>query len=491
MPIVTDAVGRDRARLPSREVLWYSLGSAPGGIGLLAWNYLVFYYIQIVGLSGSLIGTAALLISVFDAVTDPVVGAISDRTRGRLGRRHPYLLLASIPSALTFYWMFALPSGVSITALMAWLLALHLTKRLIDTFYSVPYLALGAEISSDHEERTYIATMRSVFFNIGRATAGAILLLVFLRPTPEYPNGQLNPEGYTSFAALMAVVIALTLWASAWRTRSWIPRLSAAAMGEARSLRRIFGEYGQALAHRSFRAVLFASVSRHIAWGTADTLGLFTATYFWQVSTDTLFLWGIGMFTGMFTGLPFWRRMANRIGKKPVAIVGDLLYLFFFCTPYLAKIAGFWPDNESPLYLPLWIFTTGFLAHFGIAAAGPMIGSMLGDVTDEDELATGRRREGVIFGAESFAWKALTGLGPLVAGVMIDLVGLGDKVAPEAVAPEVVTALGLAQGGMMVVFFVLALFFIRNYDLDRARHQRILAQLEERRREADGRSFPA
>ena len=364
---------------------------------------------------------------------------------------------------------------------MAWLIVLHLAKRLIDTFYSVPYLALGAEITSEHEERTRIATMRSILFNVGRACAGAILLLVFLRPTAEYPNGQMNPEGYTRFAALMAVVIALTLWASAWRTRDWVGRLSAAPAGETRSVRQVFGEYRATLRHRSFRAVLFASVSRHVAWGAADALGLFMATYFWQVSTDLLFVWGVGMFTGMFLGLPFWRRTAARIGKKPVAIMGDCFYLFFFCAPYLAKIVGFWPDQGSPFYVPLWIFTTGFLAHFGISAAGPMIGSMLGDVTDEDELATGRRREGVIFGAESFAWKALTGLGPLMAGLVIDLVGLGEKVKPEAVGPDVVTALGLAQGGMMVVFFVLALFFIRRYDLDRARHERILSELEARR----------
>ena len=157
------------------------------------------------------------------------------------------------------------------------------------------------------------------------------------------------------------------------------------------------------------------------------------------------------------------------------------MYLTFFCTPYLLKIAGFWPDEGSPLYVPLWILTTGFLAHFGIAASGPMIGSMLGDVTDQDELETGRRREGVIFGAESFAWKALTGLGPLMAGVVIDAVGLGEKVSPEDVPEGVATALGLAQGGTMFVFFLLAIFLVRRYDLDRDRHRRILTELDARR----------
>jgi Na+/melibiose symporter-like transporter len=468
-------------RLTTRELSWYALGSVPGGIGVLAWNYLVFYYNQVLGIPGSLIGIAAFANSLFDAFTDPVVGTISDGTRSRFGRRHLFLLLSAVPSALTFYLMFWVPPGLSLGYVMTWLLVLHLAKRLIDTCYAVPYLALGAEISADHEERTRIATLRGIFFNVGRSSAGAILLLVFLRPTPEYPNGQLNPVGYTQFAALMSGVIAIVLLASAWQTRGWISRLSTAAPRAGRPLARTFGELREALAHRAFRAVLFASVSRHMAWGMSDTLGLFTATYFWQVSTDVLFLWGVGMFTGLFMGLPFWRAMASRLDKKPVAIIGDVTYLFFFCTPYLLKIVGFWPDPDSPLYVPLYIFTTGFLAHFGIAASSTMLASMLGDITDDDELRGGRRREGVIFGAESFGWKALTGLGPLLAGVVIDLVGLSDRARPDEVATATVNALGLVQGGVMFVFFVLAIFFVSRYDLSRSRHARILAELQERR----------
>jgi Na+/melibiose symporter-like transporter len=110
-----------------------------------------------------------------------------------------------------------------------------------------------------------------------------------------------------------------------------------------------------------------------------------------------------------------------------------------------------------------------------------MLGSMLGDITDQDELEHGKRREGIIFGAESFAWKALTGLGPLAAGLIIDAVGLSDKVAPEDVQEGVVTSLGLAQGGIMVVFFALSIFFLSRHDLPRSRHEAIIAELESRK----------
>jgi Na+/melibiose symporter-like transporter len=365
---------------------------------------------------------------------------------------------------------------------MAYLLALHLVKRLIDTFFWVPYLALGAEISNHYEERTRITTARGIYFHVGRASAGTLLLLVFLRPTSEYPNGQLNPDGYVWFGLLFSALILLAMLASAWQTRSWIPRLSTASAGQTTSARSVIADFRAALGHRPFRAVLFGSVSRHIAWGISDSLGIYMATFFWQISTDILFLWGLGMFTGLFVGMPFWRGVAARFDKRPICMIGDATYLVFFCTPYLFKIAGVWPGNESIFYIPLYIFTTGFLSHFGIAASSVLVGSMLGDVTDLDELDQGRRREGVIFGAESFTWKALTGLGPLGAGIVVDLVGLSRSTAPEAVTSQTITGLGLAQGGMMAVLFGLAVFFTSRYNLDRDRHGRVLEALSARRR---------
>jgi Na+/melibiose symporter-like transporter len=473
----------DSVKLPSltqRELNWYAMGSLPGGIGALGWSYLVFYYNQVLGIPASLIGLAALAVSVFDAVTDPVAGAISDRTDSRLGRRHPYLLSAALPSALIFYLVWAPPAGLSLPILMGWLLGLHLISRLVSTFYSVPYLALGAEVSSDYEVRTQIVTLRNIYFHAGRALAGGVLLLVFLRPTLEYPNGQLNPAGYPRFGLVFAIITGLALLLSAWQTRSWIPHLSKARPRTDEGVRGVLSDFREALGYRSFRSVLFGSVSRHIAWGVSDSLGIYMATYFWKVDTTILFIWGCGMFTGLFVGLPFWRRMATRYDKRPICMIGDACYFVFFCLPFLFVLIGFWPARESSFFVPLYVLTTGFLAHFGIAATGTMMGSMLGDVTDQDELESGRRREGLIFGAESFTWKALTGLGPLVAGVVVDLVGLSAEVAPETAPPEVATGLGLAQGGVMTLCFALALFFISRYDLNRARHRTILAGLAER-----------
>jgi Na+/melibiose symporter-like transporter len=469
------------APLTPSTIRWYGVGQLPVGIMVGCGSFLVFYYTQVVGLRGSLVGLVALLTSIFDAVTDPVVGAISDRTDSRMGRRHPYLVSSALPIAVVFYLIWVPPAGLGEMVIFAWLLGFGLLARLVNTVYIVPHLALGAELTADYEERNTVTMIRSVLFNVGRAGSGALLLLVFLRPTAEYPDGQLNPAAYPRFALLFAVVTVVAFLASAWKTRSRIPFLPSPGAGAPGGIMAsVLRNLREALRLRSFRALLLASVSAHIGWGISDALGLYLATYFWKVSTDVLFLWGTCMFTGMFVGMPFWRRVAAYRDKRDVYLMGLTIYLVFFALPYVFKSFGFWPARESVLYVPLYCLTSGFCAHFGTGALSVVVGSMIADVTDLDELQSGSRREGVFFGAESFAWKALAGFGALFAGLVVDLVGLTQGMRAEDAGPAIVRNLGLSLGVTMTVLIGLAVFFIRRYDIDRARHAQIRAALDTR-----------
>jgi len=467
--------------LPRSVTLWYGLGALPGGVAATAGVLLVFFYNQVLGVPGSQVGLVLFAIAVFDAVSDPVVGVLSDGTRSRFGRRHPYLIGAALPLSVTILMVWIPPEGLDSGGLVAWLLGSLVLNRLFDTLVGVPYLALGAELTKDYVERTRLTTVRAVLWNVGRALSGGILLLVFLRPTPEYPNGQMNPAGYTPFAWLAASATLLALWACAWGTRGTIPGLAAPGRRPSRRgpLVTVFTEMRQALAMRDFRAVFGASVALQIAWGISDALGLYMATFFWHVGTQGMVVWGVGMFAGLFTGFPLWRRLAERHDKKPLLIAGASVYLVFFAGPYLLKVAGQFPA-DAELSFALYVFTTGFVAHIGIAAHGILHGSMLGDVTDVDELACGRRREGVIFAAETFGYKALRGLGALSAGLIVDAAGITPGMTPETVDPSVAAKLGLAQGLSMGLLVAAALFFIRGYGIDRARHERVRTELDAR-----------
>lgn len=448
--------------------------------------FLFFYYTAVLGLSGALAGQAILIALLFDAVTDPLVGVASDRTTSRFGRRHPFLYAAALPVGLCFYAVFAPPAGLSQLGLFAWLAFFAVATRAAMTLFHVPHLALGAELSDDYEERTAIVTLQFLFTRTGHAIAGILAFLVFFRPTPVYSEGRFNPAAYPSLALTLALLMTATILISAWKTQERVAHLpSPDPTPEKRSLfAELRGDLLTVSRNPSFRALVFGLTLTFTAWGVTTALGLHLATYFWFVSNEELVLWGIAMGTGIFLGLPIWRRVAKRIDKKPTFVWGLAVFTAFTALPPLLLLAGFWPARGNALYVPLWALSTGFAAHFGIAATMVTGRSMMADVTDEDALAHGRRREGVFFGAVSFAAKASFGIGGLVAGIVVSAIGLRANQDPATVAPEVIRALGLTLGLSILFLCGVSLIFFSRYRITREDHAVTRAALE--RRGAEG-----
>jgi Na+/melibiose symporter-like transporter len=467
--------------LTSSTRRWYALGQFAEGLKNESFAlFLLFYYTAVLGLSGFLAGLAILIALLFDAITDPLVGVVSDRTRSRWGRRHPFIYAAGLPLGVFFYFSFAPPAGLSQYELFAWLTCFAVLTRGAMTLFSVPHLALGAELSADYEERTTIVTLQFLFARTGHGITGVLAFLLFFRPTPEYAEGRFNPEAYPALALTLSVMMVIAVLVSAWKTHHRIPYLAvpdeeASKRGVATA---VFREFADSLRNGSFRALFLGLMLTYISWGVTTALGLHLATYFWFVSNEQLLIWGIFMGVGVFVGLPVWRSLALRMDKKPTFIWGLAIFTVFTATPPLLKLAGFWPAQDSALYVPLWCLTTGMIAHFGIAATMVTGRSMMADVTDEDMLRFGRRREGIFFGAVSFSAKASFGVGSQIAGFVVDAVGLKPNQAPETVGPEVVQGLGYTLGLSILFLCGISLAFFSRYRLSRERHAEIQQALD-------------
>lgn len=452
--------------------------------------FLLFYYREVLGLSGTLAGLALMISLVSDAVSDPLVGALSDRARTRWGRRHPFMAAAALPVAITYYLSFSPPAGLGQTGLFAWLVVFTVLARFALTLFIVPYMALGAELSEDYHERTRIVTLRTAFATLGRSLPGLLGFVVFMRPSEAFPNGQLNPDAYRPYALVTAVLILLPIVVSVVGTRGLIGSLvGSGPRADAHGLPDRRGRLLQGLAHDfvnclrlpNFRVHFFGSTVAFTAWGLMGTLAIHLATYFWRVGTQGLVLWGMGMFSGLFAGLLFWTRAAATHEKRDVFVRGLALFILFTAPPVFLRTFGLWPADNSSAHMLLYVGTTGFLAHFGIAATMTTGGSMMADVADEDELAHGQRREGIFFGAVSFAAKAALGVGAQVAGLVLDLVGLVPGSDPDTVSTDVVRNLGLVLGITVIAVVGLSMRIYLTYDLTRARLTAVRAQLEGRR----------
>lgn len=468
--------------LRSGTKLAFGIGQIGEGIQAAVFlMFLLFYYNQVLGVPGTLCGIALALSLIFDAVTDPLVGNLSDAWHSKLGRRHPFMYAAAVPLGVCFFLLFnPLVSGD--LPLFGWLLAMTILCRGAMTLYHVPHSALGAELSQDYHERTILVAMRHFFGALAFIGVFALGFFVYFTATDVYPNGQLNPAAYGPFSGWLAAVMAVSVWYSAFGTRDRVPYLPKAAPTQTFTLRGMIDETWLSMHNPSFRWVIIGFVVIIVGFGAAGALNMYMLTFFWAFDATgiviVLVAGPLGSMVGYLGAGAFYRRF----DKKRGVIIGTAIWLgaHFVSVPLL--LAGWLPPPGTGGLL-LAITALSGLGAFGIAQLLVGLGTMLADIADEHELLTGRRQEGIFFGAFSFTNKASAALGSLIGGTVLDLIGwpTGAAVRSAADVPwDTLVSLGLVWGPLSVLLALPGLYFINRYCLTREQHSDVLRQLAAR-----------
>ena len=163
-------------RLSIGVMLAYGVGDIAQAIKNQGFNILLlFFYQQLVGLPGTLTGLALGIALMFDAVTDPVAGGLSDRIKGRFGRRHPMIAMAALPLAISFYFLFSPPEGLSDLTAFLWLTTFAVLVRGSLTFYHIPHLALGAEMAHDYNQRSTLFGFNALLGTLSGAVVSIVI----------------------------------------------------------------------------------------------------------------------------------------------------------------------------------------------------------------------------------------------------------------------------------------------------------------------------
>ncbi|HIF93409.1 MAG TPA: hypothetical protein EYQ60_09830 [Myxococcales bacterium] len=469
------------SKLPVSLKTYFGIGQIAEGVKNTGFTtFLLFYYNSVLGLSGTYAGTALLIALVFDAVTDPLVGSISDTFKHRLGRRHPFMYASALPLAVTFGLIFSPPEGLGQTGLFVWLTVFSILVRASMTLYHVPHMALGAELTSDYQERTVVVAYRSGFGALGIALVLGIGWSVYF-PDSNGDMGRFNPAAYREFGWTFGIVMMASILLSAWGTRSVIPSLPGPRPG-APPFRpqRLIGEFREALENPSFRALVLGLIVFFATRGVQDALEVHMGTYFWILESSQIQLRQFSGVPAFILGLPFWVAMTRYVDKGTAFTFGIALLVFFSMLCPVLQILGWYASPDSPAYLGILI-VCNVIAVFGATAGSVNAGSMIADVTDEHELRTGHRQEGIFFAALAFAVKATVGIGQFVAGVSLDLIGLAPGSAPVAVSPETVRSLGMLYGPGTAILGVISVVILSGYRLDRKRHAEVIEALATRR----------
>ena len=468
------------SQLTQLEKWSYAVGNMPFAVKDVAFtSFVVFYYTQVQGLSGTLTGLAMFIALSWDAVTDPVVGSWCDTVRSRWGRRHPLLLLGGIPTAALCFALFAPPAGLGETGTFLWLLCIALLLRTFITIYFIPYSAMGAELSSDYDERTVIAKARVSLAWLAAMLMPAIAFGLIFQAEGDV-DGRLVDANYFTYGLMSCVVAGLTVLFCLWGTRTVIPRLPKAPADQpAFHWRQPVTDFLAAFSNRNFRYKLGASLSFGMVAGVYLTLSLYLATYFWEFSSKQLA--GLVAPTALGTLLAFsgLNQLSQRYDKPvllsacAVAIAVNAFWLLG------ARLFGLLPENGHPLIYALQMLTT-CISTFVIVSLQTVSVSLIADILDEHELATGRRQEGTFFAAGTFIAKATTGVGTLLAGVVIDLAGIEPGSAPGSVEQPVLQSLGWFTIAIISGLSLVSYWFYSRIHLGRDDHSRILQELAER-----------
>ena len=475
MPLKTLTVPTVR-RLPQPIMLAYGSGAIAYGVKDLGFStFLLLFYNQVIGLPSAQVGFAIMCALLLDAFIDPAIGFLSDNTRSRWGRRHPWMYGAAIPVALSYILLWNPPMGWSQPAQIAYLVAVAVLIRSFISCYEIPSAALAAELTTEYDERTRLLSYRYLFGWGGGLVAYVVTTAVFLKPTAAFPAGQLNPEGYSQHGLFAAGMMLLAILVTSIGTHKQIPYLRSPPQ-ERITFNRLAREMVGTLNNRNFLMILAAGFFLYAGIGLGFATTLYFSTYFWEFSTAEIALFGISSLIAAILAFVIAPRLARRFEKKPVAMVLIPTGVAFGVGPIFLRLLGAFPSNDSPLIFGT-IFVTNIL-YVGIGVcANILFSSMIADVVEDAELKTGRRQEGLFFAAIAFANKSTTGLGIFAAGLIVSAVHFPTGAKPGSVPDEVVRGLGLVYAPTQIVLYTTAALLLMGYGISRASHMETLRKL--------------
>lgn len=471
---------QDRTGVKPSTKLFYGAGSVATGVKETAFNvFLLFFYTQVAGLSAALAGSAIFIALLVDALTDPLVGYWSDNLQTRWGRRHPLMYASAVPMGVAFYLLFHPPIGAGETVLFAWMVVFAILVRFTMTFYQVPSTALTAEMTSDYDERTSLSGFRVLLGWVGGIAFAMVAYLLFLAPAAGYSDGRLNPQGYEALSLTGAIVIVLAILICSIGTHGLIPKLKAHS-DEASPSTGLRTDFSNLLRNPPFLALILIIFISASGIGFTEVMNLYVYTYFWGLSTEQIALVTLAALVGTigaFAGVPW---AAKRYDKRPVGMFAVLLLMTSTPTLIFLRLLEKLPANGTDALLGILCVNAG-IAVFGGVGLTIIFTSMLADTMDRNELDTGQRQEAVYSSALTFSLKATSGLGGLVAGLVLEAIAFPTGSETGEIGAQTLTRLGSTVAIVIVFFWFFALLAFRRYSLTRDEHTSILEQIGAKR----------
>lgn len=448
------ATSKDSESLPRGQLIRFAI--APVGITAMAFVnalYLFKYSTDVLLIAPGVMGVIYFIGRVWDAITDPLVGRLSDRTRSPLGRRRVWIF-ASIPAtAGAFGMLWAPPGSLSTSALAFWIGTALLLFSTAQTMFMVPHFALGVEMSDAHHERTRI-------FGFRQLVGGAGLLLgmfsFFGLATAEDPR---------AFAPWMAIALPIL---AALAILAGIGRLRERTEFQDRGGETLVRAFWDVFRNPHARRLLLMYGIESFGPAASGILSVYVTQYVVKVPQQYYLIVLLLHVGPAFALAPLWTRLSRRIGKRRLWYRGTIVAAIAY------TLHSFLAEGTFVFWCLISVVQG---ATSGLAqVVGP---SLKADVIDWDELQSGERKEGAYMAAWTFMQKAAGGLCGIFVGFALQTVGFEPNVEQSETTQWTILAL---YGALPGAAYAVGAWLLSRFELDERTHQAVRAELEVRRR---------
>lgn len=428
--------------------------------------FLLYFFTNVAGLNAGMAGLVLLIGKVWDAINDPIVGVLSDRTHTRWGRRRPWMLFGSIPFGIFFFLHWIVPRFSADPSANQWSLfwyyvAIAILFNLAYTAVNLPYTALTPELTLDYNERTTLNSFRFAF-SIGGSVLSLILAQqIFARVAA--PGTQ-----YIILAAACTVLSVLPLFWCVWGVQERYQVSTIEHLSYVEQLRIV-------LRNRPFLFVIGIYLFSWLAVQLTATIIPFFVVNWMGLTSQVVPQVALAVQVTALMMLFVWSALSKRVGKKAVYFMGMILWV-------IAQ-AGLFFLQPGQIGL---MYTLAVLAGFGVSTAYLIPWSMMPDVIELDELRTGQRREGVFYAFMVLLQKIGLALGLFLVSQALELAGFIRSVPDQLVPTQpnsALLAIRIAIGPLPTLALICGLVLAYFYPISREVHAEILLKLKQRQAE--------
>lgn len=461
---MSEGTGIITGPLPMRLKLIQGFGAVAFGVKDNGFSFfLLIFYNQVLGMDAGLVSLALLIALLVDAVVDPILGNLSDRTYTRWGRRLPWLYAAPVPLAFAWVVMWSGPSG-AVPSFWG-LVGIAITVRVLLSACEVPSISLVPEITADYDERTALFRYRALGGWIGGLGMMILAYTVFMPGA----DGLLKRDGYLAFGVFGAVLMAVSVIGSALGQHRLVARLPATRPAPF-SVKGAFSEITEAFSERAFLIFAVGGLAAYIHQGLNFSITNYINLFVLQLTRGQLMFFPLVLLGAVVLMFVTIGPLHRRIGKAKAAGLGMITGTVLGMVPYTLLLAGLWPvpgsNASAGLFFAFALLATG-LGIISLVSAT----SMIAEIVEAFEERTGRRAEGSFYSGNWLVQKCATGAGIFLAGQIIGFSELATDAVPGSVPQEVLTTLILSYGGSMLLLAMVAAFWLARFPITRAEHE--------------------